>query len=419
MIWDPYAKFEKKVLPNGLTIYACPMDRSFVEIGFLIHSGAREDPKGKEGVAHFVEHCCSMNAKNLTKGKIESFFRSIGGRVNLGETSYLSTKYSCALPSRTRPIIKALDIFSQMLLEEKITKNIESERNIIIQEYYRFYPYDADTDISLLFSKMTFPGHPREEYLRSFGKINTIKEISRSDLQKFYDLHYVPANISVIAAGGIIPEEFFSQVEKSPFGKTKIGNRNPVRKAEKSTPLPLTNRFDVSINLIFGKKAEIKHASYFSEAVLPGTISAESMQIFCTMIDEILDNELRQKRQWCYSLNVDYEYMQDLYLFTVDSKLAISCLPELEKTVEECVASISKKEKLFHEMKNYLIKEIKTLDLKCHNIVSESIEDLEKEGRIITLEELVQERKSVTFEQIKRIAELLQPEKRLTVIFYP
>jgi len=45
-MWDPYAEFESATLPNGLKVYAAHWaERPWQAIGFVIHSGAEQDPR--------------------------------------------------------------------------------------------------------------------------------------------------------------------------------------------------------------------------------------------------------------------------------------------------------------------------------------------------------------------------------------
>src|SRR3989344_6110120 len=53
---DPL-KFEHRVLSNGASAYmnlALPVNH--VLLGIVFHAGSKHDPKGREGVAHFMEH---------------------------------------------------------------------------------------------------------------------------------------------------------------------------------------------------------------------------------------------------------------------------------------------------------------------------------------------------------------------------
>src|SRR5690349_9502981 len=88
---DPYTLFKKHILPNGLTIYhATWANEKWHSMGFVVNVGARHDPFGSEGIAHFLEHCVSQSTtEDMDKLSLELSDR--GGGMNLGITSHNST----------------------------------------------------------------------------------------------------------------------------------------------------------------------------------------------------------------------------------------------------------------------------------------------------------------------------------------
>ncbi len=142
-MWDPYAEFQTTVLPNGLTIHVATWPgRSMQAIGCLIHGGARSDPVGLEGLAHFVEHMVSENV-GITVDEIKAFFEDCGGDIELGSTGILGTKYFFAVPAENETVKQAFEIFGKMLLHGQLTKLIERERRVIHGEFLKNYPSEV------------------------------------------------------------------------------------------------------------------------------------------------------------------------------------------------------------------------------------------------------------------------------------
>src|SRR3989344_959027 len=148
-MWDPFAEFQSETLPNGLTVHAAHWpERPWQAMGFLIHSGAEQDPIGREGVAHFVEHLVSENA-DVSKKIMCDFFHDSGGMVDLGTTGYPGTSYQLFLPIERSILAKALDIFSSMLVTAQLELQIERERHVIMGEFRQHYPIDFKFELEV------------------------------------------------------------------------------------------------------------------------------------------------------------------------------------------------------------------------------------------------------------------------------
>jgi len=77
-------KREEKTLKNGcrVILYKKKNSSLFMKACFL--AGSRFDPKGKEGLAHFVEHMLTSKTKNFaTKDKLAVSLERYGGSFSL------------------------------------------------------------------------------------------------------------------------------------------------------------------------------------------------------------------------------------------------------------------------------------------------------------------------------------------------
>ena len=180
-MWDPYAEFESTILPNGLTIYATHWQgRPWQAMGFVIHSGAEQDPIGLEGLAHFTEHAVTNNA-NISFTAINEFFNDQGGKVRLGTTGFAFTKWDFFLPLDKKLLSKTFSIFGHMLLMEKIEKFIERERQIIIGEFDRSFTTKVALDLAWKRQKALFTGTFLERFVNPVGTPESIKRINQNE----------------------------------------------------------------------------------------------------------------------------------------------------------------------------------------------------------------------------------------------
>ena len=92
-MWDPYAELQRFQLSNGLSVYLGTWNRPWLKAAMMVHSGAREDPEGKEGTAHFLEHLLIENVQPWTYETARQYFQRFGGSAVFGKTYYDGASY--------------------------------------------------------------------------------------------------------------------------------------------------------------------------------------------------------------------------------------------------------------------------------------------------------------------------------------
>ena len=246
-MWDPYAEFDSAMLPNGLTVHAAHWPgRPWEAMGFLIHSGAEHDLVGLEGLSHFVEHAVSENT-DVSKRDMEAFFEDCGGMANLGTTGYPYTRYHFFVPIDRAVLIQAFSMFGQMLLSAKLEKFIERERQVIIGEFHRYYPVKLKLDLAVREHKILYNGYWLERFVRPLGNPESVRRITQSHLQSYYDTHYTPVNMSIVGVGGMMLSELVELISESPFATSKKGVRTLTPNPATDVALPTETRY-VSLN---------------------------------------------------------------------------------------------------------------------------------------------------------------------------
>jgi predicted Zn-dependent peptidase len=299
-MWDPYSEFQSAVLLNGLTIHSAHWPgRPWEAVGFLIHSGAKHDPVGLEGLAHFVEHLISCNSE-VSKNDIKVFFDDFGGNVNLGMTGYINTEYRFFVPADKAVLSRAFSMFGKMLLSSSLEKSIERERKVIFGEFNLRYPFRHKFELATRAHKAIYPGDWLERFTSPLGSPESVGLISEGDLQSYYDTHYTPANISIVCVGGMKLAELVEIISESSFSIQKKGTRTllPIPLDEVSLPsetchVEYVSKYTTSITEVI---------QYESIAKIPGKIDSCVVRFVAEILDKLLNEEVREKRAWTYSI---------------------------------------------------------------------------------------------------------------------
>ena len=201
-----------KVLPNGLRLVAVDMPHLHsAEIAVYLKAGGRNDPPGKSGISHFLEHMLFRGSSEFASNlELEIAFEAIGGSVNAATDEETTCYFSRIHPDQ---IPEGVRLFSSMLLRPTL-EDIEIEKRIITEEALEDINERGDeTNPSNLASRLLWPDHPLG--MPTIGYLDTIKGFTVGDLRGYLAELYVPSNALIVAAGKLDPQLFFAACENS------------------------------------------------------------------------------------------------------------------------------------------------------------------------------------------------------------
>jgi predicted Zn-dependent peptidase len=197
----------KQTLPNGLRVVAVEMPHLHsAEIAIYCKVGGRNDPAGKAGLAHFLEHMLFRGTTEFPSNlELETAFEIIGGSVNAATDEESTCYFSRVHPEHTGDAFK---LFASMLLRPTLP-GIEIEKRIITEEALEDFNERGDeVNPHNLASRLLWPGHPLG--MPTIGYLETINSFTDEDLRLHLARFYVPANAVVIAAGDVQGDAVFA-----------------------------------------------------------------------------------------------------------------------------------------------------------------------------------------------------------------
>jgi predicted Zn-dependent peptidase len=419
-MWDPYAEFEMATLPNGLTIHAAHwLGRPWEAMGFLIHSGAEHDTIGLEGTAHFVEHLISQNADVPVK-EAKDFFEGNGGKVNLGQTSYHFARYQFWMPTDWAIFSRALQLFSKALLSAKLEKFVERERSVIIAEFNRKFTHRITYDLAMRENRALYSGYWLERFATPLGNPDSVGRITQDDLQAYYDAHYTPANMSIVGVGGLTLEELVRFVSESPFAVQKEGKRTQLPIPVTDITPPTENRYVFELSKHLKTEVPFEVGGYRSVAVSPTGGRTMAVKMLSNMLDEVLTEEVRERRAVTYNIGTSYDYHRHFYEFVIEcGRLEARALGDIEEVIEGCIGSIYDSIELFEKEKRCGLAAAFMIDPSAKGICENAMNDLADKQRISSLAEDARDIENLTMDDIRGLLKWLKPERRWTGITTP
>jgi len=197
------SKVEKFILPNGLAILTKEMHHiPLVSQWVWYRVGSRNEPKGKTGISHWVEH---MQFKGTAKYPINVLDKEIsrGGGIWNAMTSLDWTTYFETMPADKIDI--AIDLEADRMRNSFFDEDETSlERTVVISEREG----NENEPLFRLGESIQKASFKRHSYAHQvIGDLQDLKTISRDDLYSHYRNHYTPDNALIAIAGDFNTDE--------------------------------------------------------------------------------------------------------------------------------------------------------------------------------------------------------------------
>jgi len=411
-MYDPYANFQKHIFKNGLKVFHLKINRPFLKVGFTIHSGANADPVNMPGLAHFTEHLVSESKKGHSMESITDLINVNGGKVMLGSTSWDNTMYGFEIPSQPKIINTSFQIFSGILGGGEIIQNIERERSAIISEYMQKFSTEDDNSDILNVRKHIFHGHPAEIFVRPLGSLESVKNITQKDLQKFYREHYVAENMSIVSCGDMEINEIIEYLEKNGFTNKASGS------LFKNTQLIVNSdsTHHIYTELEPKVKKRLEQFRYVRVNALSHNLCNQKLRIFTNILNEILFKTIRHKANLAYSFNAGYVQTADFYEFNISGTIKDSGKNQIMNLVEKSLNKVIANKKLFEKHKKICLLAMQLIDPSYTDIIMSNTEDISHYGYIESLQNTIQRIQNVSFNDINDIYKMITAGNIYTLI---
>ncbi|MFO0965053.1 MAG: pitrilysin family protein [Gemmataceae bacterium] len=216
--------FHHNTLPNGLTIIGevIPAAQS-VAVGFFVKTGSRDESEDVWGVSHFLEHMVFKGTQRRNYLDVNIEFDSIGAMYNAFTSEENTVFYAAVLPEY---LPRAVDLLSDILRPALRGEDFNMEKKVILEEIgmYEDQPMWCAYELA---KKAYFAGHPLGRSV--LGTNHSITELTRDQMQAYFDRRYVAPNITVALAGNFDWEAAVALIEKHcggwPRGAAPRGNR--------------------------------------------------------------------------------------------------------------------------------------------------------------------------------------------------
>ncbi|MEW5964057.1 MAG: pitrilysin family protein [Pseudomonadota bacterium] len=202
-------------LDNGLDLVVIEDRRAPVVTHMVWYRvGAADDPVGKSGLAHFVEHLMFKSTGRLASGEFSRLVAGLGGNDN-ALTSHDSTLYYQRVAREHLATVMALEA-DRMVNLRFTPEEVAIEREVVIEERRQRIDASPLNVLSEEINAALYRGHPYA--VPVLGWPHEIMRLDVDDARIFYERHYAPMNAIIVIAGDVAADEAL-QLARASYGQ--------------------------------------------------------------------------------------------------------------------------------------------------------------------------------------------------------
>ncbi len=304
------------VLDNGITVlseHAPHFNRSAIAVNVL--AGGVHEREEQAGLAHLLEHLIFRGSQTrpgpVLQDEIEDLGGTVNGRTLLDQTSYYGTVLNADLG-------KAMHLFADIVRNPKLdAENIDLEKQIIEDENCRGC---FNCSMNEAFFEAAYPDQCLSRPV--IGYQDSLKNITRDDLQAFHQEFYVGSNITVAVCGDM-PHSDVVDLVRSAFKDVPTGNASEWPKLSYSGG-----------DMHMGTSSDTSSVWLGFDVTHFSTAQKRAIWMFTNIVgghgQSLLMQELREKRGLVYDVSCEVETyarrdVLRLYLQGPSPKIAEIC----------------------------------------------------------------------------------------------
>jgi zinc protease len=224
-------------LDNGLQVVVIPDHRAPIVTHMMWYKiGAADDPHGKSGIAHYLEHLMFKGTKAHPAGEFSAKVSEVGGVENAFTSADATAYYQTVAKDQLGMVMGyEADRMQGLQLTDAV---VLPERDVILEERRMRTDNNPGSLLGEAMDAALFQNHPYGVPI--IGWAHEIAQLTREDAVAQYERYYTPNNGILVVAGDVTADEVRKLAEET-YGKlprrAEPGPRNRPKE-----PDPLTER---------------------------------------------------------------------------------------------------------------------------------------------------------------------------------
>lgn len=198
-------------LKNGLQVVVISNHRAPVVTHMIYYKvGAMDEPPGKSGIAHYLEHLMFKGTKSLKPGEFSATVARNGGQENAFTSQDYTGYYQSVASDRLEAMMKIeADRMTNLVLSEEA---IEPERKVVAEERRSRIENNPSGKLNEQADAAQYMNHPYR--IPIIGWDHEVNALTRKDLLDFYRAWYAPNNAVLVVSGDVTVDTVRPLAEK-------------------------------------------------------------------------------------------------------------------------------------------------------------------------------------------------------------
>ncbi|MGQ0485676.1 MAG: M16 family metallopeptidase [Hyphomicrobiales bacterium] len=224
-------------LANGMEVVVIPDRRAPVVTHIIWYRvGSADEPQGKSGIAHFLEHLLFKGTAKYPAGEFSRLIRLNGGEDNAFTTRDYTGYFQRIAKDRLGLVMELeADRMQNLVLTDE---NVLPELQVVQEERRERTDNDPASLLGEQLDAVMYAAHPYGKPV--IGWMSEVMQLTRQDAVDFYRAHYTPANAILVVAGDVTAEAVKALAEKH-YGALKNGF-DPLPRKRTMEPAPIAAR---------------------------------------------------------------------------------------------------------------------------------------------------------------------------------
>jgi len=317
-------------LENGPRLITINKETQIASLNIGVMVGAVCEENQERGISHFIEHMLFKGTVNRDNEKLNSDLENLGGEYN-AYTDYMSTVFNTTTLNEELDV--SLELISDLLQHPTfLEEHIEKERGVILAEL-RSGKDDVEDLSFQKINDMAFTHSPLK--VDVIGKEEIVKSISREDLIRYYNNHYV-SNNTVITVVSSYEHEYVIELVKKYFSQWKRKKvSKPILNFEKNKDkIKITHRDNM-------EQSKIRYLYTFNELTKKEELALRILNHkFGESSNSILFRELREDRGLAYDIYTSLDLTNNLKTLYIYAAVAPEDVDATIETINNCIEKI-------------------------------------------------------------------------------
>ncbi len=229
-------------LDNGMQVVIVPDHRTPVVTHMVWYkNGSADDPPGKSGIAHFLEHLMFKGTKTRPKGMFSNLVSELGGQEN----AFTSFDYTAYFQKVAKEHLATMMTFESDRMTNLVLSDddVNPERDVVLEERRMRTDSDPGAQLSESLGRTLYVNHPYG--LPIIGWQHEIEGLGREDALAYYRRFYTPENAILVVAGDVTEDEV-RKLATDTYGRIPARGEPPRRSRTAEPPIPAARRVELA-----------------------------------------------------------------------------------------------------------------------------------------------------------------------------